>query len=90
MREAINNAVELVKPFHIEYRLFSDDGEVIVIQHEAKVIVDEKNKLVRMVGRVQDISIQAEKESQLKLLMEGVEQAYDSIVITDTDGKIQT
>lgn len=89
VRKAIDDAVELVKPFNVDYRLLFDDGSVKVIQHEAKVIVDDKGKPVRMIGRVQDITDQAKRESQLKLLMAGIEQAYDSIIITDTDGTIQ-
>lgn len=89
VKKVLNEGVNHFKPFTIEYRLLNPDKSIRILRNEALVILDDNGQPVRMVGKVEDITEQKQKDTQLKLLLAGIEQTQDSVIITDVDGKIQ-
>ena len=64
----VNNSINEAlrgKPYYIEHRIFLPDGEERIIYSESKVIFDEKNKPIRMIGIVQDITEHKKAEESL-------------------------
>ena len=54
------------RPFDIENRLIRLDGELRIIHSRGRVVVDESNQVVRMVGTAQDITERKGLETRLR------------------------
>ena len=77
----LSEVVENKTEYYLENRIVKTDGAVIPVISRGKCIVDENNNLIRMIGTVQDVSIQkqietlnekiniAEKSDQMKSLI---------------------
>ncbi len=67
-----------------EYRFLKSDGTYAYVRDKAIIIRDESGKALRMVGAMQDISLQVQREQQLKLFETVIINSTDAVVITDT------
>jgi len=84
-RKYVNNAViEALngKPYRIDHRIISADGEERVVHSRGEVIFDEKNSPVRMKGIAQDITERKKTERALELS----EERYR--IITEQTGQL--
>ena len=66
-----------------EYRFLKADGTYAHVKDKAIIIRDNSGKAIRMVGAMQDISLQVIREHQLALLGSVITNTTDAIVITD-------
>jgi PAS domain S-box-containing protein len=63
------------QPASADTRVVLPDGEVRILQTQARVIVDESGKVVRRVGTTQDVTETRQKERELLLAMSTAETA---------------
>lgn len=68
-----------------EYRFLKADGKYAYVIDRGFLIRDEKGKAIRMVGAMQDITSQKERERQLKLLESVVINSNDAVLITEAE-----
>jgi PAS domain S-box-containing protein len=67
-----------------EYRFLKADGTYAHVRDKAIIIRDKSGKATRMVGAMQDISLQVQREQQLKLFETVIINSTDAVIITDT------
>jgi two-component system cell cycle sensor histidine kinase/response regulator CckA len=78
------------KPAPLEYRVIWPDGSIRVVWGEAgELTVDEEGNPSLLTGIVQDITERKRAEEARARLATAIDQAAESIVITDTAGTIQ-
>jgi PAS domain S-box-containing protein len=63
---AVRQTLEDHRPFEIENRFIRLDGELRVMHSQGRVVVDESNQVVRMVGTAQDVTERKRLETQLR------------------------
>ncbi|OOG76526.1 PAS domain S-box protein [Algoriphagus sp. A40] len=68
-----------------EYRFMKFDGSYAVVKENTVILRGPDGKPVRMVGALQDISLEKEKENHLKLLESVVTNTRDGILITEAE-----
>jgi PAS domain S-box-containing protein len=73
-----------VSKWEEEYRFLKSDGTYAYVRDKAIIIRDDSGRAIRMVGAMNDISIQVQREEQLKLLGSVITNTNDAIVITDS------
>ena len=88
VEEAIRAAIEEGRPYSIDHRIVRLDGSEIVAHAQAEVTRDEDGRVVQVTSTVQDITDRWEAETELARLASAVEQAADSVIVTDTAGLI--
>jgi len=72
-----------------EYRIVRPDGSMRWIRDRGFPICDVSGKVYRVAGIAQDITERKQAEEERERLMHAIEQAKESIVITDAEGSIQ-
>jgi len=85
---AINESVIFNKEYHIVHSIIRVDGTTAIVEEHGKVIRDDDNKAVRMIGTVHDITLQKQTEQQLSLSTNVFEHTTEAIVVTDVSNKI--
>ncbi len=73
--------------FEIGYR-FLRGGEIRHMLGRGRLLRDEQGRAVQLIGTVQDITEQVQAEAEIARLATVIEQASETIIITDTEGKI--
>ncbi len=73
----------------IEKRQVCKDGSIVWVELTASVVNDDAGRPGYFVVSVKDITGRKEAERELRLLSAAVEQAGETIVVTDRDGGIQ-
>lgn len=68
-----------------EYRFKKADGDYLTVLDKGFIIRDAKGEAIRMVGAIQDISVQREKEQQLHIFKTVLEKSADPIIITKAE-----
>lgn len=68
-----------------EYRFLKHDGSYAVVKENTVILRDHDGKPIRMVGALQDITLEKENENHLKLLESVVTNTRDGILITEAD-----
>ena len=71
-----------------EYRLLLTDGRCCWVRDECRAVRDSKGRLVEIVGSLMDVTERRRGEEERARLSSAVEEAGDSIIITDPDGTI--
>ena len=90
-RDYVDNAVKRAlngKPFSIDHRIISADGENRVVYAQGEVVFDKKNSPIRMRGTVQDITERKKAEEKIQTLLNAVESSNDAIVTESLEGNI--
>lgn len=88
LANALKLALKSGEGYDLELRLETKKGRKIYVKTNCKAtIVD--GKTVSLVGAIQDITSQKETEIENSKFSKVIEQSFDSIVITDTDGIIE-
>ncbi|RPI58761.1 MAG: PAS domain S-box protein, partial [Planctomycetaceae bacterium] len=78
------------EPLSIEYHLVRSDGEQTMVHGRYFAIRDDRGRLLRVCGIVQDITERHNREQARRRLAAIVESTSDGIVSTSSDGTIQT
>ncbi len=87
-QEYINNALRKAfdgKPFDIDYRIISANGDERIVHAQGDVVFDEKNIPVKIRGTAQDITERKRVEEKIKILADVVESSNDAIVTESLD-----
>lgn len=71
--------------WNAEYRYRKSDGSYAIVQDRGIVIRDEKNKAVRIIGAMQDLTQQKNEENRLRLLESVITHSNDAIMITEAE-----
>ena len=74
--------------FSFYYRIVISNDKVKTIQTRGEAIVNEAGEVVKMVGTDQDVTDRIYEEELQKLVLAAT-QSYNSVIITDTTGKIE-
>ncbi|MDM8528225.1 PAS domain S-box protein [Anaerolineales bacterium HSG24] len=86
---AYNNAIANQTTYSLEYRIIQKNGMVRYLYAETLFERGASNKIIKSYGTLVDITERKSAESALVRLYNAIEQATDSIAITDNDGIIQ-
>jgi two-component system, cell cycle sensor histidine kinase and response regulator CckA len=88
VQESIKACVENDEFYDIEHRIICPDKSIRWLSETGNVIRDDTGRAVRMLGIVQDITYNKEIRKHVQQLATAVEQATDTIIITDANGDI--
>ena len=90
INKAITKALNRHDIYAIDFRINrADNGRERVIHSQADVIRDPANdKPLRMIGTIQDVTSQRQSLQKLELLQCAIDQASETIVITDHEANI--
>jgi len=77
------------KPLTEELDYVTKDGRTIPVQEIVNPRFDENGKFIGMVGMVRDITERKQAQEELERLSVAIDQAVESVVITDSEGTIQ-
>ena len=90
LRYFLNEVIGQSSSFNREYMIQrSNDGNVAWVLGRGMVFHDAENKPVKMAGTIQDITERIQNEQKTRNLVTAVEQAEETVVITDLDGTIR-
>lgn len=87
--EEVRQALAGERPLDTEYRIQWPDGSTHDLRGRGTVIRDKNGKPVQMIGANWDITQLKADNNRLKLFSRAVEQSPTSVVITDTNAKIE-
>jgi len=90
VRKAIARTLQHRDIYAIDFRIIrADNGSERIIHSQAEVIRSHSNETPsRMVGTIQDVTSQRRSLQKLELLQGAIDQASETIVITDRDANI--
>ena len=88
VRRAVDRAVEEGVDFEVEHRIVRPDGAVRWMANKGRIFRDTSGRAVHMLGAVLDITERKQAEEERARLSRAVEQAAESIMITDPNGTI--
>jgi len=88
VEKAIDNAIKNGIPYNLELQLTTAKGNHKWV-HSIGHPVFENGKVVKIQGSFQDITDRKKTEEQLLKLTRAIEQSPDTIIITNTNGKIE-
>ena len=88
--KAITNTLKHQAIYAIDYRITrADNGNERILHAQADVVRDPvSNNPLRMVGTVQDVTSQRQSLQQLEIFQSAIDQASETIVITDHEANI--
>ena len=85
---AINESVIFNKAYNITHEIIRIDGTTAIVEEQGKVIRDEENKAVRMIGTVRDVTSLKKTEQQLQLSANIFQHTVEAIAVIDVDNYI--
>jgi len=88
VRKIISESKQTHDSFSFYYRIILPGEKIKTIQTRGEIIVDETGKVVKMVGTDQDVTDRIREEELQKLVLAAT-QSYNSVIITDINGKIE-
>jgi PAS domain S-box-containing protein len=68
-----------------EYRFMKANGEIAFVRNKGLVVRDANGKGVRMIGAMQDITLQKKEEQQLRLFKSVITNTSDAVLITEAE-----
>lgn len=74
--------------FLIEHRIVTPSGDIRFVQKRGEIIFNEKSEPMRVIGIVQDITEQKERERALKLKDSALASSINAIAFCDLGGKL--
>ena len=78
------------RAFKIEFRIIRKrDGEIRYIECNLEYKKNKENKIVSLIGTIQDVTEFSLLQNELSILRQAIEQAPISIIITNEKGKIE-
>jgi PAS domain S-box-containing protein len=89
VKAVINEAIRTKSIFELEHRVLRVDGTLGWTYSRAVPLLDAKGEIVEWFGAASDITARKHAEAQNLLLATAIEQAAETVVITDRDANIQ-
>jgi PAS domain S-box-containing protein len=93
VEQSIETAYTRRQPFDFNHRIIQPDGTVRILHAQGKVLLDEAEQPVKMLGTGQDITDRVQLEEALRqsvtLLESLFESAPDGTVLVDEQGRIE-
>lgn len=86
--DIINESLKNALPFDFRHRMMKHDGTVLEIQTKGELILDDNNKVQKIIGTSQDITARRKEEELEKLAMVAI-KSYNAVTIANKDGKIE-
>lgn len=68
VKMAIEEAVTTQQPFHLDYKIIRTDGSERFVSIEGQPVLNNKSKVARMAGTIQDITERKQAEAQIRSL----------------------
>lgn len=87
-RDSDTITVEEMKPMRFD-EFGNVKGKFLFLDVHKAPLYDESGRLIGVVGSARDVTAAREAEYQLRKLSQAIEQSPASVVITDTEGKIE-
>ncbi|MDF2437146.1 MAG: hypothetical protein K0Q95_1522 [Bacteroidota bacterium] len=87
LRNMLEESIKEQKPFNFYYRIVRPDKTVRTLDAKGEVVADERGKVVRVIGTMQDVSERVNEEEMEKLAVAAT-KSNNSVIIADNDGKI--
>lgn len=82
-------AIEGRAPFEVEFRARCADEKVKIFKARGQIQRDEHGAPERMIGLVEDVTLEREAGEKIRKLSQAVEQSPSMIIITDLNGDIE-
>ncbi|MDD5229492.1 MAG: diguanylate cyclase, partial [Methylococcales bacterium] len=82
------HAQQIAGNYDVEYRTNCDDGEQKIIHQRIESHANAQGKIVRLVGTLQDITLQREMEVKIRLAAEVFDNVGEAIVVTDKNNRV--
>jgi PAS domain S-box-containing protein len=89
IQEAVKSAIAQRMPYSLVHRLIRPSGEERTVHELAHVIMDEKNRPLKLIGTTQDITERKKADFQIAEQAALLDKAQDAIVTADLETKIQ-
>jgi len=85
IRQAVREAVTTRSTYEVEYRIRAKDGTIRWIEDMARPCFDEDGRVKWLDGVMFDVTERKQTEERLRLLETAVEDATESVLITDSE-----
>ncbi len=82
------HAQQIAGNYDVEYRTNCDNSEQKIIHQRIESHANAQGKIVRLVGTIQDVTVQREMEAKIRLAAEVFDNVGEAIVVTDENNKI--
>lgn len=89
VESTLRQAVETHNPFNFDHRMRRQDGRIIHVRHQGECRYAQDGLQDTIVATMQDITAQRAAENKMRKLSTALEQAADSVIITDLNGTIE-
>ena len=86
---SVQHALQTGASFEVESRVIRPDGAIRHLVVKAKVWRGSKDKIARLLGTAQDITVRKETEDKLRKLSRAIEQSTATVIVTDRRGRIE-
>jgi PAS domain S-box-containing protein len=74
VHQAVRRSIHEGGPFHTEFRLVRPDGAELMLVARGEVIRDHRNRIVRIMGTVQDVTERMRREEEIRALNTRLEE----------------
>lgn len=85
VKQTINDAIELNKPYDIQHRIIHPDGNQLWVQARGEVFCDPQKHVRHMVGTVYDITERRHSEQKLQQAAKIIETIPDGVMVIDPE-----
>ena len=82
------HAERMAGNYDVEYRVDCKNGKTKMIHQRIESRADATGKIVRMIGTLQDVTIQREMETKIRLAAQVFDHIGEAIVVTDENNNI--
>lgn len=90
VKEVSENSKSEIEYFtHQPYRIITKSNKILWVNDYTNILRNEKGEITHYIGYINEISERIKAEEQNKKLSTAVEQSYNCIVISDTEGNIE-
>lgn len=82
-------AIEGRAPFEVEFRVRCVNEKVKILKARGQIQKDDRGAPERMIGLVEDVTLEREAGEKIRKLSQAVEQSPSMVIITDLNGDIE-
>lgn len=83
VKSIINQALQNNGNYVIDYRILSIKGEEKIVHQCMETVTNKDGKIIRIIGTLQDVTLQREMEYKIKLAAQVFEHIGEGIIVTD-------
>lgn len=88
VKETVKKSVKKRRPFSFYYRIVLSDKSLKTLHARGEAVLDDAGEIIRMIGTDQDVTDRIHEEELEKLALAAT-QSFNSVVIADSNGKIE-